>query len=181
MVLIDASTRWSHVCILSTRNHAFAKITAQVISLKASFLENWIQSIKLDNAAKFSSQVFNDYCMTQGIQVQHFIPYVHTQNGLAESLIKRIKLIVRPLLHNYNLPISYWGHTALHAANLIQLWPTAYQSTSSLYLVRGNAPSISHLRKFGCAVYVPISPPKRIPMPLKKIGDLHGISFLIDY
>jgi hypothetical protein len=25
MVLIDASTRWSHACLLSTRNHAFAK------------------------------------------------------------------------------------------------------------------------------------------------------------
>jgi hypothetical protein len=25
MVLIDASTRWSHVCLLSTRNHAFIK------------------------------------------------------------------------------------------------------------------------------------------------------------
>ena len=28
MVLIDASTRWSHVSLLSTRNHAFAKIMA---------------------------------------------------------------------------------------------------------------------------------------------------------
>jgi hypothetical protein len=44
--------------------------------------------------------------MAQEIQVQHSVPYVHTQNGLAESLIKRIKLIVRPLLYNYNLPIS---------------------------------------------------------------------------
>jgi hypothetical protein len=25
MVLIDASMRWSHVCLLSTHNHAFAK------------------------------------------------------------------------------------------------------------------------------------------------------------
>jgi hypothetical protein len=25
MVLIDSSMRWSHVCLLSTRNHAFAK------------------------------------------------------------------------------------------------------------------------------------------------------------
>jgi hypothetical protein len=31
MVLIDASTRWSHVCLLSTRNHAFAKFMMQVI------------------------------------------------------------------------------------------------------------------------------------------------------
>jgi hypothetical protein len=62
MVLIDASTRWSHVCLLSTRNHDFAKIMAQVIRLKASFLENRIHSIRLDNAAEFSSRAFNDYC-----------------------------------------------------------------------------------------------------------------------
>jgi hypothetical protein len=109
MVLINTSTRWSHVCLLSRRNHAFAKIMVQVIRLKASFPENRIQCIRLDNAAEFSSGAFNDYCTTQGIQVRYSVPYVHTQNGLAESLIKRIKLIVRPLLHNYNLPISYWG------------------------------------------------------------------------
>jgi hypothetical protein len=62
MVLINASTRWSHVCLLSTRNHAFAKIMAQVIRLKTSFPENRIQSIRLDNAAEFSSRAFNDYC-----------------------------------------------------------------------------------------------------------------------
>ena len=89
MVLIDASTRWSHVCLLSTRNHAFAKLIAQIIKLKASFPEHRIQSIRMDNAAEFSSRAFNDYCMAQGIQVQHSVPYVHTQNGLVESLIKR--------------------------------------------------------------------------------------------
>ena len=31
MVLIDASTRWSHVCLLSTRNVAFARFLAQII------------------------------------------------------------------------------------------------------------------------------------------------------
>ena len=90
MVLIDASTRWSHVCLLSTRNHAFAKIMSQIIKLKANFPEHRISSIRMDNAAEFKSQAFNDYCMALGIQVQHSVPYVHTQNGLAESLIKRI-------------------------------------------------------------------------------------------
>jgi transposase InsO family protein len=107
MVLIDASTRWSHVCLLVTRNHAFAKIIAQVIKLKAQYPEHQIQSIRMDNAAEFSSRTFNDYCMALGIQVQHSVPYVHTQNGLAESLIKRIKLIARSLLQNCNLPKSY--------------------------------------------------------------------------
>jgi hypothetical protein len=44
--------------------------------------------------------------MAQEIQVQHSLPYVHTKNDLAESLIKRIKLIARPLLHNCNLSIT---------------------------------------------------------------------------
>ena len=83
---------------LSTHNHAFAKIIAQVIRLRAQNPEHHIQSIRMDNAAEFSSKAFNDYCMTLGIQVQHSVPYVHTQNGLAESLIKRIKLIARHLL-----------------------------------------------------------------------------------
>ena len=102
----------------------------------------------MDNAAEFSSRAFNEYCMALGIQVQHSIPYVHTQNGLAESLIKRVKLIAIPLPHNCNLPTcmlgsrfarplpqkcnlpTCWGHVVLHAADLIQLRPSAYHETS---------------------------------------------------
>jgi transposase InsO family protein len=88
----------------------------------------------MDNVAEFSSRAFCDHCMALGIQVQHSVPYVHTQNGLAEYLIKRVKLIARPLLQNCNLPTSCWGHVVLHAADLIQLHPTAcYNRTDQLY------------------------------------------------
>jgi hypothetical protein len=55
MVLIDASTQWSHVCPLSTRNHGFAKFVAQITRLKANFSKHQIQYIRLDNIAEFSS------------------------------------------------------------------------------------------------------------------------------
>ena len=61
MVLIDASTQWSHVCLLSTQNHAFAKLIAQIIRLHASFPENRIKAIRMDNAREFTSKAFNDY------------------------------------------------------------------------------------------------------------------------
>jgi hypothetical protein len=80
----------------------------------------------------FNLEAFNDYCMAQEIKVQHSILYVYTQNGLAESLIKRTKLIARPLFHGYNLPISYWGHVVLHVVDLVELRPTAYHTTSPL-------------------------------------------------
>jgi transposase InsO family protein len=67
---------------------------SQIIRLKENHPKHRIKSIRLDNAVELSSHAFNDYCMALGIEVHHSIPYVHTQNGLAESLIKRIKLIL---------------------------------------------------------------------------------------
>jgi hypothetical protein len=83
---------------------------------------------------------------------------------------------VRLLLHNNNLPISCWGHAILHTADLIQLRSTAYHSTSLLYLLCGNALSISHLWKLGCAIYAPISPPKRTSMG-QELGIYVGYYF----
>ena len=93
MVLIDAFTRWSHVCLLSTRNVAFAKLLAQIINLRAHFSDYPIKTIRLDNDGEFISQTFNNFCMSIGINVEHSVAHVHTQNGLAESLIKRLQLI----------------------------------------------------------------------------------------
>lgn len=175
MVLIDASTRWSHVSLLSSRNVAFAKLLAQIIKLRAQFPDHTIKRIRLDNAGEFTSQTFNDYCMSIGIVVEHPVAHVHTQNGLAESLIKRLQLIARPLLMRSKLPSSAWGHAILHAAALIRLRPTAYHKFSPLQLVNGREPNISHLRVFGCAVYVPIAPPQRTKMgPQRRLGIYVG-------
>ena len=116
VVLIDASTKWLYVCLLSTRNVAFAKLLLQIIRLWAQFSNYPIRKIRLDNASEFTSQAFNDYCMSIGIDVEHPVTHTHTQNGLAESLIKRLQIIARPLLMKLKLPVSAWGHAILHAA-----------------------------------------------------------------
>ena len=53
MVLVDASTRWSHVYLLSTRNLALARLLAQIIKLRAYFPDHPIKTIRLDNADDF--------------------------------------------------------------------------------------------------------------------------------
>ena len=58
MVLIDASTRWSHVCHLSSRNVVFARLLAQIIRLRVQFPDHPIKIICIDNAGEFSSQTF---------------------------------------------------------------------------------------------------------------------------
>ena len=68
--------------------------------------------------------------MSIGIDVQYLIAHVHIQTGLAESFIKRLQLIAKPLLLNTKLPLSAWGHAIIHAANLIRLRPTTNQDLS---------------------------------------------------
>ena len=55
MILIDVSTRWSHVCLLSTRNVVFARLFTQIIKLRAQFPDYPIKTIHLDNVGKFTS------------------------------------------------------------------------------------------------------------------------------
>ena len=136
----------------------------KIIRLRAHFPDNHVKSIRLDNAAEFSSQSFNDYCLAIGIRVEHSVAHVHTQIGLAESLIKRLQLIARSLLMKTKLPTSLWGHAILHAATLIRLRPTSYHKVSPLQLVMGQEPNISHLRIFGSVVHVPVAPPNRTKM-----------------
>ncbi|KAJ9555653.1 hypothetical protein OSB04_010267 [Centaurea solstitialis] len=175
MVLVDASTRWSHVALLSTRNTTFPKLLAQIIKLRAHHPDYPIKSIRLDNAAEFTSKTFDDYCMTLGIDVEHPVAYVHSQNGLAEALIKRLQIIARTLVMRTKLPISAWGYAILHAATLVRLRPIATQPFSAYQLVTGYEPDVSHLRVFGCLVNVPIEPPKRSKFgPQKRRGIYVG-------
>ena len=158
MLLIDASNRWSHVCLLLTRNVAFMRFLAQIIRSRAQFSDYTIKKVRFDNAGEFMSHAFNDYYMSIGIVVEHSVAHVHTQNNLTESLIKRLQLITRPLIMRTKLPISIQGHATLHVAALIRIRPSAYHEYSPLQLAFGQESNISHLRIFGCVVYALIAP-----------------------
>ena len=92
MVLIDASTRWSHVCLLSTRNYAFEQFIAQIIKLRAHYLDNLIKSIRIDNATKFSSKAFNDYCMALGINGNYKENKINCKTIITELQVTNILL-----------------------------------------------------------------------------------------
>ena len=104
MILIDAFTRWSHVCLILTCNVAFARLLAQMIILQVQFPNYPIQVIRHGNTDEFTSQTFIDYCMLVRINIEHPIAHTHTQNDLEKSFIKRLQLIAWSLLMKTALP-----------------------------------------------------------------------------
>jgi len=91
-----------------------------------------------------------------GIDVDYLVAQVHTQNGLAESFIKCLQLIVRPLLMKSKLLTSVWGHVILHATSLVRIRQNIYHKYSPLQLVFGIPPNIFLQQTFSHVVYVPI-------------------------
>ena len=118
----------------------------------------------MDNAGEFTSKSFDAYCASLEIEVEYSVPHVHTQNGLVESMIKRVQIIARTILLRTKLGSSAWGHAVLHAAALIRICPTTLHTHSPLQLVFSHELDISHLRTFGCVVQVLVAPPQRTKM-----------------
>ena len=67
----------------------------------------------------------------------------------------------------------------MHAASLIRIKPTSYHDYSPSQLVLGKQLNISHLRVFGCAFHVPITPPQHIKMgPQRRLEIYVGFDLL---
>ena len=78
------------MCLLSTYNMTFARLLAQIIWLRAQFPDCIIKTICLNNTSEFTSQTFNDFCMSLKKNTGYHVAHVHTQNGFAESFIKHL-------------------------------------------------------------------------------------------
>ena len=66
---------------------------------------------------------------------------------------------------------STWGHAIIHFESLVRIQPATYLEYFPSQLVLGKQPNISHLRFFGCVVYVPIAPTQDTKMgPQRRLG-----------
>ena len=159
-VLVDALGSHFELSLLLTRNLVFPKTLAIFLRYKNHFPEFPIKHLRMDNAQEFRSHTLEDFCTASRINLTYSVAYKHFQNGLAEAFIKKIQLIPRPLLLHAKLPSSMWGHTVLHAAALLRLRPMLLNVQTPYELLTCRPPNISHLRTFGCQVWVPLLEPK---------------------
>ena len=158
MVVKDASSRFPNVHLLTSKNEVMPKLLTSIIQVKAQFPDHPIKNVRVDNASEYVSKSFKAFCVASGINLETSVPYAHNTN--AENFVKLVQLVARPMLLRSNLNLSCWGHAVLHAGALLMYRPSAENDLSPYELGNGFAPSIVHLRIFGCAVYVPIPPPK---------------------
>jgi transposase InsO family protein len=68
---------------------------------------NQIQRLRIDNGGEYVNNNFTSYCTTQGIQMQHIVPYTPQQNGVAERKNRTLKEMTNCMIQSKGLSLKY--------------------------------------------------------------------------
>ena len=83
-----------------------------------------IKVIRSDNGTEYTSEKFNKFCEDAGIDHQLTAPYTPQQNGVVERKNRTIMEMTRCLLHEKELPKSFWAEAANTTVFLLNRLPT---------------------------------------------------------
>ena len=90
--------------------------------------------------------MFKSFCEEKGIVRHLTIPYTPQQNGVAERRNRTLLDMVRSMMAQANIPISFWGDALLSATYILNRVPSTSVSTNPYELWNGRKPLLDHLR-----------------------------------
>ena len=98
---------------------ALPRLLTLVIKLRAQVLDSPIKSVRMHKVVDFTSTTFIRYCESSGINFEVSTPHVHTQNGMAKSLIKQVDVIVQLILLKLISPSSSGTYSTSYSSTPI--------------------------------------------------------------
>ena len=106
ITFIDDFTRFGHVYLISHRYEALDYFKSYSALVKNQ-LNIKIKSLWTDRGREYLFDLFKTYCDEKGITKQLAIPYTSQQNGAAERSNRTLLDMVRSMMVQAKLPISF--------------------------------------------------------------------------
>uniref|UniRef100_A0A2N9FZX9 Integrase catalytic domain-containing protein n=1 Tax=Fagus sylvatica TaxID=28930 RepID=A0A2N9FZX9_FAGSY len=153
LTFIDDYTRYGYVQLIAHRYEAldcFKRFVAEVENQH----EKSLKALRTDRGREYLSDQFKDLCEEKGIRRQLTIPNTPQQNGVTERRNRTLLDMVRSMMAQANLPISFWGDALLTAAYILNRVPSQSVSSTPYELWKGEKPNLEHLRPWGSAGFV---------------------------
>jgi hypothetical protein len=118
-------------------------------------------AVRSDNATELKA-ILDKWCVTIGIVPQYTVPYMSSQNGVAERAIQTVENSVRAMIKDAELPIEFWAEAAetdAYLRNRTNVGPEIEgKPTCPEEAFTGTQPSIDHVRVWGCKAYSYVDP-----------------------
>uniref|UniRef100_A0A2N9GH76 Integrase catalytic domain-containing protein n=1 Tax=Fagus sylvatica TaxID=28930 RepID=A0A2N9GH76_FAGSY len=153
LTFIDDYTRYGYVQLIAHRYEAldcFKRFVAEVENQH----EKSLKALRTDRGREYLSDQFKDLCEEKGIRRQLTISNTPQQNGVAERRNRTLLDMVRSMMAQANLPISFLGDALLTAAYILNRVPSQSVSSTPYELWKGEKPNLEHLRPWGSAGFV---------------------------
>jgi hypothetical protein len=135
-----------------------------------------IKILRSDNGGEYTSKEFVNFCTNVGIKRELTTPYNPQQNGVAERKNRTILEAVKTMIHDQDLPMCLWAEATMAVVCLQnRLSHSALGLKTPEEMFTRKKPEVSHLKIFGCPVFIHIPKKKRNKLdPSRKKGIFVG-------
>ena len=122
--------------------------------LVESQLDKSIKALRANCGREYLFEQFKELCDEKGITRQLTMPYTLQQNGVAKRKNQTLLEMVRLMMAQTNLLISYWGDTLLIASYILNQVPSKSVFSTPNELWTEKKPNLNNLRPWGSTSYV---------------------------
>jgi transposase InsO family protein len=111
LTFIDDFSRKTWLYLLAEKGETFEKFKHFKTKVEKETGMS-IRCLRSDRGGEYTSQVFQEFCSTQGIKRQFSTSYTPQQNGVAERKNRTLMNMVRCLLVEGKMPRNLWAEAA---------------------------------------------------------------------
>jgi hypothetical protein len=172
---IDDYSRKTGVYFLKSKDELFSKFK-EFRALIENLFERKIKILRSKNGGEYTSKEFVKFFKDVGIKRELTTPYNPQQNGVAERKNRTIMEEVKTMIHDQDLPMCLWAEATMTTVYVqSQLSHSALGLKTPEEMFTGKKLEVSHLKIFGCPVFVHIPKEKRNKLePSEKKGIFVG-------
>jgi transposase InsO family protein len=159
---IDDYSRKTWLYLLKSKDEVFNKFK-EFKALIEKLFERKIKILRSDNGGEYTSKEFVNFCKDVGIKRELTTPYNPQQNGVAERKNRMIMEAVKTMIHDQDLPMCLWAEaamTAVYVQNRLSHSALGFKTSEEMF--KGKKPEVSHLKRFGCPVFIHIPKEKSV-------------------
>ena len=152
----DDLSRYGYVYLMKNKSESFEKF--KIFKKKKNEVQNQlgknIKTLRSDRGGEYLSQEFQDHLRGCGIVSQLIPPGTPQWNGVSERRNRTLLDMVRSMMSQSDLPISFWGYALETAAFILNRVPSKAVEKTPYEIWTGKIPSLSFLKIWGCDAYV---------------------------
>ena len=149
----DDFSRYGYLYLMRHKSENFEMFKAFKNEVQNQ-LGKTIKALRSDRGGEYMSQEFTDYLSECEIISQLTPPGTPQWNGVSERRNRTLLDMVRSMMSQVSLPVSFWGYAVETAAFILNRTPSKSVEKTPYELWTGRVPNLSFLKIWGCDAYV---------------------------